>query len=159
MSNTPDFLPEALSDSATKDASVEAAPAPSAQVPVEPVAATQADLLCHSRLAADIMDKHKDEWILVVAIAISEAQALITQGEAYKSALAHADHLIEQFERVSHAIFQCFDELDPRQRETIRDLRISAAVSIAAGGNINEIIERIRQLAISYQPAAGTATP
>ncbi len=154
MSITPDFLhfPEEQNDAPVVNA-------PKILTETVSIGSTKSELLCHSRLAADIMEKHKDEWILVVAIAISEAQALITQGNSYKDALAHADHLIEQFERVSHAIFQCFDELDPRQRETIREMRISAAVSIASGGNINEIIERIRQLAISYLLPPGSATP
>ncbi len=147
MSNDHDAVIENAANTAT-----EAAPtnenAANATPEAAPTKAKLAMPFCTSRLAATIMEKYRDEWILVVALAISEAQSQIDKGCSYETAIKHADEVISNFNRVNKHINSIFDPVvvdpDSRRHEAALELRTSAAVAIASGQTSDEIIASIQ---------------
>lgn len=142
------------------ESNTESTPAPIAQP------TTQDIPLCTSRLAVTIMQRHQDEWIMAVAIAITEAQALIDAGASETTANVHADDIIEAQKIVDAELLRCVQDFSEHTGTNISDeelvqFRCSALVALATGQTISEIMTRIhdRFPILAGEPLPATAEP
>lgn len=119
------------------------------QITTEPPKDAHPQALCTSRLAANIMLRHQDEWIVAVAIATTKAQSAISTGASEATAHAIADQIIADYKIVDAELLRCIQSFRQQRGEDHADadnllrLRCSVIMALDAGQTTDYLIKHI----------------